>query len=150
MICGVFQATFGLLKLTQLGKVHRLSFQTLQCVAVKIRQFGLDFGLAFVWQVMRLRPVPTLAASLPPSLPFPGSRHGARNLPKQAQVRKRTTQLYSTAYNSNSFHVPDVRIVFCVRIIILSYMTYAGNNAVVLGPKHRLLPAYDIQHNKWA
>ena len=94
-------------------------------------------------------PVPTLAAALPihPSRPFPGSRYGARNSPKQAQVRKRTPWLYSTAYN-NSFHVLDVRGMFCVRIIELSY---AGNNPVVHGPKHRLSPAYDgviahVQH----
>ena len=95
------------LKLTQSGKVHCWSFQTLQCVAVKTSQFGLNFGHAFVWQVMRRRPVTTLAAALPPSRPFPGVRHGA-------QVPKRTLQLYSTAYN-NSFHVPDVRDVFYVR-----------------------------------
>ena len=75
----VVQATFGLLKLTQPGKVHCWSFQTLQCVAVKTHQFGLNFGLAFVWQVIRLRPVPTLAAALPPSRPYPGSCHGGRN-----------------------------------------------------------------------
>ena len=74
----VAQATLGLLKLTQPGKVHRWSFQTLQCVAVKTRQFGLNFRHAFVWRVMRFRPIPTLAAALPQSRPFPGSRHGAR------------------------------------------------------------------------
>ena len=75
----VAQATFGLLKLTQPGKVHCWSFQSLQCVAVKTCQFGLNFGHTFVWEVMRLRPVPTLAAALPRSRPFLGSRHGARN-----------------------------------------------------------------------
>ena len=60
----VAQATFGLLKLTLPGKVHRWSFQTLQCVALKNRQFGLNFGPTFVWQVIKLRPVPTLAAAL--------------------------------------------------------------------------------------
>ena len=73
----VAQATLGLLKLTQPGKVDRWSFQNLQCMAVKTRQFGLNFGHPFVWQVMRLRPVTMLAAALPPSRPFPGSRHAA-------------------------------------------------------------------------
>ena len=75
----IAQAMFGLLKLTQPGKVHRWSSQTLQCVAVKTCQFSLNFGHAFAWQVMRLRPVHTLAAALPPSRPFPRSRHEARN-----------------------------------------------------------------------
>ena len=152
----VAQATLGLLKLTQPGIVNRWSFKILQCVDVKTSQFGQNSGHPFVWQVMRLRPITTLAAALPPpSCPFSGSCHGAGNQPKQAQVRKPTPQLYSTAYNNNSFHVPDVRVVSCVRIIVLSY---AGNNPVVPGPKHRvyclhtteLLPAYDIRHNKRA
>ena len=75
----VGQATFGLLKLTQPGKVHCWGFQTLQCMAVKTRQFGLNFGQGFVFQIMRLRPVLTLAAALPPPRPFSGSRHGTRN-----------------------------------------------------------------------
>ena len=136
----VAQAALGLLKPTQPGIVDHWSFQILQCVAVKTSQFGQNSGHPFVWQVMRLRPVTTIAAALPLSCPFPGTRHGARNQPKQAQVRKPTPQLYSTAYNNNSFHVPDVWVVSCVRIIVLSY---AGNNLVVRGPKHRLLPAYD-------
>ena len=138
-------ATLGLLKLTQPGKVDRWSFQTLQCVALKTLQFGLNFEHGFVWPVMRLRAVTMLAAALPLSRPFPRSCHGARNQPKQAQVRKRTPQLHSTTYNS--FHIPDIRVVFCVRIIVLSY---AGNNPVLRGPKHRLLPAYDMRHNKRA
>ena len=52
--------------------------------------------------------------------------------------RKRTAQLYSTVYN-NSFHVGKVWVVFCLRTIVMSY---AGNNPVVRGPRHRLLPAY--------
>ena len=150
----VAQTTLGLLKLKQPGKVDRWSFQILQCVAVKTSQFGQNSGHPFVWQVMRLCPVTTLAAALHPSCPFPGSRHGARNQPKQAQVPKPTPQLYSTAYNNNSFHIPDVRVVSCVRIIVLSY---AGNNPVVRGPNTvycphtmELLPAYDIRHNKRA
>ena len=46
------------------------------------------------------------------------------------QGRKQTAQLYSTAYNNNSFHIPDVRVVLCMRIIIPSY---AGNNPGVHG-----------------
>ena len=142
----VAQATLGLLKLTQPDKVDRWSFQTLQCVPVKTRQFGLHFGHSFAWQVMRLRPVTTLAAALSPSRPFPGGPHEARNQPKQAQVRKRTPRLYST-YN-NSFHVPDVWVVFCVRIIVLSY---AGPNTVycprttyntISGHDREIMPAY--------
>ena len=82
----VAQATLGLLKLTQPGTVDRWSFWL--CVAVKTCQLGLSFRHAFVWQVRRLRLVTTLAAALPPSRPFAGSRHGARNQPKQAKVRK--------------------------------------------------------------
>ena len=44
-------------------------------------------------------------------------------------MQKRTSQLYSTAYN-NSFHVPDLRVAFCMCIIVLSY---AANNLVVRG-----------------
>ena len=54
------------------------SFQTLQYVAVKTLQFGLNFGHAFVWQVMRLGPVTMLAAALPPPRPFPWNRHGSK------------------------------------------------------------------------
>ena len=144
----------GRLKLTQPGKVNRWSFQILQCVALKTRQFGQNSGHPFVWQVMRLRPVTMLAAALPPSRPFPRSRHGARNQPKQARVRKPTPQLYSTAYNNNSFHVPDVRVVFCVCIIVCRMraitLSYAGPNTVYCPHTTELLPAYDIRHNKRA
>ena len=73
----------------------------------------------------------TTAASLSPFRQFPGSRYGARNRPKHAQVRKRTPQLYSTAYN-NSSHVPGERVVFCVRIIALSQFMWAITQLLVI------------------
>ena len=107
---------------------------------------------------MRLRhpSITTWAAALPLSRPFPGSplSWNHETIQSRHQGRKRTVQLYSTAYNNNSFHVPDVRVVFCLRIVILSY---AGNNLVMRGPKHHSLPAYDgvivgVRHttHKWA
>ena len=51
----VAQATLGLLKLTQPGRVDCWSFQTLQCVAAKTVSLAY-FGHALVWQVMRLSP----------------------------------------------------------------------------------------------
>ena len=52
---------------------------------------------------------------------------------------KRITQLYSTAYDNNSFRVPNIQVVYWLRTVVLSY---AGQNSVVLGPKHCLLQVW--------
>ena len=59
------------------------------------------------------------------------------------EARKWTTQSYSAAYNTNSFRVPDVHVVCCVRTIVLSYISCAGHNSVVCELKHSLFPADD-------
>ena len=88
-------------------KVDLWSFRNLECVAVKTRQFGLNFGHPFVWQVLRFCLVPTLA---PSSRPFPGCRHGARNQAKQGQFRKETPHLYCTHTTINCFTYRTYRI----------------------------------------
>ena len=50
--------------------------------------------------------------------------------------RNQTTQLYRTAYNK-SCHVLDIRVVCCLRTIVLSY---ASHNPAVRGPKHFYYP----------
>ena len=98
----VAHATLGPLKLTQPGRVDRWSFQTLQCVVVNTLQFGLNFGHAFVWQVMRLCPVTTLAAAVLPLRPFPGSRHGSKKPaeegPNTGNERLSCTVRYTTRF----------------------------------------------------
>ena len=49
------------------------------------------------------------------------------------------TQLYSTAYDNNSFGVPNIQVVYWLRTIVLSYAGQNRLNSVVLGPKHCLL-----------
>ena len=128
----------------------------MQCVAVKTRQFGLNFGLAFVWQVMRLHPVPMLAAALPPSRPFPGSCHGepSQSRPKcgnerlSCTVRHTTTTCFTyRTYGLCSACVSSYCRIRRMRAIALSY---AGPNTVYCPRTTELLPAYDIRHNRRA
>ena len=146
----------GRLKLTQPGRVDRWSFQTLRCVAVKTLQFGLNFGHAFVWQVMRLHPVTTVAAVEPPFRPFPGSRHGSKK-PAKAGPKAGNERLSCTVRHTPTTHFTYrtyglcsacVSSYCCMRAITLSY---AGPNTVycprmtyntISGHDREIRPAY--------
>ena len=131
----------------------------MQCVVAKIRQFGLNFGPAFVWQFMRLRPVPTLAATLPIQHVYLRLVHFLGDVMEQETSQSRpicgnkrlscTVQHTTTRFTYRTYGLYSACVSsYChMRAITLSY---AGPNTIYCPRTTELLPAYDIRHNKRA
>ena len=132
----------------------------MQCVAVNTRQFGLNFGPAFVWQAMRLRPVPRVAAALPIQhlyvrlVNFLGviiGQETSQSRPKCGNERLSCTVRHTTTnrfmYQTYGLCSACVSSYCRMRAIIQSD---AGHNTVYWPRTMELLPTYDIGHNKRA
>ena len=146
----VAQATLGLRKQTQPGKVHRWSSQTLLCVAVKTCQFGMNFRYAHeTLPRSNVSSYPTSVTSISWELSW--SKKLAKAGPsvdtnasvahiQQNQLASRTR---CTGCVLRAYH----HTVVCGRGITQSY---AGSNTVYCPCTTELLPTYDIRQNKRA